>query len=100
MKTTGNAQELLSRARSSPGVEQVGVLGGEHSATVAVEVVATLEDIYVAFSALGVDTARLLMILHAFDLQARFSNWELVAQFPTRSLRVTEGEICYRLLRD
>ena len=94
-----DAQQLLAQARSNPGIEQIGVLGGEQSAAVAVEVVDTLEETYVAFSAVGIDTTRLLMILGAFDLEAKFSDWELVGRFPTRALRAAEGEICYRILR-
>jgi hypothetical protein len=95
-----DAQELLSRARSSPGVEQVGVLGGEQSTAVVVEVVDTLRETHVAFSVARMTTSRLVMILGAFDTEAAFSDWELVDTFPTRPLRIDEGEICYRILRE
>lgn len=93
-----DAQECLSRARSNPGVEQVGILGGEQPTAVVVNVVETLEEIYVAFSVAHIDTARLVMILSAFDVDAQFLDWELVETFPTRPLRLDEQEICYRIL--
>jgi len=94
-----DAQQLLSRARSTPGVEQVGVLGGEESAAVVVEVVDMLEETYVAFSVAGMDASRVVMILGAFDVESAFNDWELVTTFPTRPLRVDNGEISYRILR-
>ena len=94
-----DAQQLLARARSDPGVEQIGVLGGEEATAVVVDIVDTLEETYVAFSVAGIDTSRLVMILGAFDVEAAFSAWELVDMLPTRPLRVDDGEICYRILR-
>ena len=94
-----DAQELLARARSSPGAEQVGVLGGEETTAVVVDVVDTLQETYVAFSVARMDTTRLVMILGAFDPGAAFSDWDLVETFPTRALRFDSGEICYRILR-
>ncbi len=94
-----DALQLLSRARSTPGAEQVGILGGEKTAAVLVEVVDTLEEIYVAFSTVGMDASQVVMILGAFDVEAAFSDWDLVATFPTRPLRLDNGEICYRMLR-
>lgn len=94
-----DAQQLLARARSNSGVEHVGVLGGEQTTAVAVDVIDTLEETYVAFSIARMDTSRLVMILGAFDVEASFHDWELVDTFPTRPLRVQDGEICYRILR-
>jgi hypothetical protein len=94
-----DAQQLLARARSSLGLEQVGVLGGEQSAAVVVEVVDTLEETYVAFSISGMDSSRVVMIVGAFDVEASFSDWELATTLPHRPLRVVDGEICYRILR-
>jgi hypothetical protein len=93
-----DAQQLLIRARSNAGVEQFGVLGGEQATAVVVNVVETLEEIYVAFSVAHIDTTRLVMILSAFDTDASFPDWELVETFPTRPLRLDNGEICYRIL--
>jgi len=80
-------------------MEQVGVLGGEQTTGVVVDVVDTLEETYVAFSVVRMDTSRLIMILGAFDVEAPFRDWELVDRLPTRPLRSAEGEICYRILR-
>ena len=93
-----DAQQCLVRARSSPGLEQVGILGGEQATSVVVTVVDTLEEIYVAFSVARIDTVRLAMVLSAFDPEAPFHDWELVDTFPTRSLRLDNAEICYRIL--
>ena len=93
-----DAQECLSRARSNPGVEEIAILGGEQSTAVVVNVVDTLEEIYVAFPVAQINTSRLVMILGAFDVDAQFLDWELVETFPTRPLRVDEQEICYRIL--
>ncbi len=94
-----DAQQLLARARATPGVEQSGLLGGEETAAIVVEVVDTLQETYVAFSVLGMNATRVVMILGAFDVEAAFSHWELVTTLPTRPLRVDRGEICYRILR-
>lgn len=94
-----DAQRLLHLARSQPGVEHVGLLGGEQTAAVLVEIVDTLNETYVAFSIEGISTSRVVMILGAFDSEAAFSDWELAEKLPTRTLRAHEGEICYRILR-
>jgi len=95
-----DAQTLLCRARLAPRVEQVGILGGEERTAVVVEVVDTLHETYVAFSVARIDPSRVVLILGAFDPKARLSDWELVSSFPTRPLRLQDGEICYRILRD
>jgi len=94
-----DAQALLERARSNPGVEHAGLLGGEQLAGVAVDIVEVLEETYVAFSVRGMDYGRLLLILGAFYPDATFKEWELVAALPTRALSALEGEVCYRILR-
>jgi hypothetical protein len=92
-----DAQRLLANARSAPGVEQVGMLGGEETAGVLVEVVDTLEETYVAFSVERMDTERLVVILGAFYVEAEFRDWELAQELPNRPLR--RNEVCYRILR-
>ena len=92
-----DAQALLARARSNLGAEETGLIGGEESTGVVVEVVETLEETHVAFILGAMDYTRIVLILAAFYPNATFKDWELVASFPTRSLR--ENEICYRILR-
>lgn len=92
-----DAQALLARARSNPGVEQVGLIGGEETTGVIVEVVETLEETHVAFTLTVVDYRRIVLLLAAFYPDATFKDWELVVILPTRSLR--ENEMCYRILR-
>jgi hypothetical protein len=94
-----DAQELLARARSTPGFEQQGVLGGAEPAAVVVEVVDTLHETYVALSLTGGMTQeRLIAILRAFYPECRFSDWDLTDRLPTRPVRSSE-EICYRILK-
>ena len=95
-----DAQDLLCRARLAPGQEHVGILGGEEQTAVVIEVADTLKETYVAFSVTGMDYSRVILILGAFDPKADFSEWEQVESFPTRPLRLQDGEICYRNLRD
>jgi len=92
-----DAQRLLALARSTPGIEQLGKLGGEETTGVLVEVVDTLEETYVAFSIERMDSERLIVILAALYVDAEFSDWELAASLPTRPLR--QYEVCYRILR-
>ncbi len=66
---------------------------------VVVDVVDTLEETYVAFKVVGISTARVIVILKSFYLDAAFNEWELSNSFPTRVLRAQDGEICYRILR-
>jgi hypothetical protein len=94
-----DAQALLALARSEPGTEHVGILGGEERTGVIVEVVETLEETYVAFSVGRMDPTRPVIILRAFYSDVAFNEWELVDRLPTRPLRVDQGEIAYRLLR-
>lgn len=92
-----DAQALLTQARSNPGIEFVGRLGGNEPAAVVVEVVETLEETYVAFSIARMDPSRIILILIAFFPDSIFSDWELVPELPTRSLG--SDELCYRILR-
>lgn len=91
-----DAQMLLARARSIPGVEQTAVIGGEETTGVLVEVVDTLEETYVAFSLGDKDYTRIVLILAAFYPDDTFNHWELVETLPTRTLR--QNEACYRIL--
>lgn len=91
-----DAQVLLARARSNPGVEEVGVIGGEETTGVLVEVVETLEETYVVFSLAHMDYTRIVLILAAFYPNAILDDWEGVASLPSRPLR--DNEACYRIL--
>lgn len=93
-----DAQQLLALAKAAPGVEQIGILGGEDKAGVIVEVVETLTETYVAMSGTTMTTERIVVILAAFDADASFGEWEWTDEFPTRQLR--GDEICCRLLRE
>ena len=93
-----DAQNLLAKARSNPGVEQVGILGERQNTSIVVEVVETLEETYVAFSLAQIgDYTMIVSILAAFFPNAVFSEWEQASSLPTRALR--DYEVCYRMLR-
>lgn len=94
------AQTLLAMARSHPGSESVGLLGGDQPAGVVVEVVETLEETYVSMSVRGLDHTRLVIILQAFYPEASFAEWELIDRLPTRPIRAEQAEIAYRILRE
>lgn len=66
-----DAQGLLALARSNPGTEQVGVLGGEKAAGVLVDILETLGETYIAFSVVRMDSIRPLIILRAFFQERR-----------------------------
>lgn len=93
-----DAQRLLSEARDEPGVEKPGVLADSVAAGVAVEVVETLEETYVAIRADDLRPGWLDIVLAAFFPDANLRSWESTDSFPTRSLR--EDELCYRHLRE
>lgn len=93
-----DAQNLLAKARSNPGVEQVGILGERQNTSIVVEVVEILEETYVAFSLAQIgDYTMIVSILAAFFPNAVFSEWEQASMLPTRALR--DYEVCYRMLR-
>lgn len=92
-----DAEQLLHEARLVPGAEISGLVGGEENVGVLVEVVETLEDLYVAFSLRKMESERIVVILAAFAPSVPFSEWELLDFFPTRDLDVDAAEICYRV---
>jgi len=65
---------------------------------VLVEVMETLEDLR-RLLVPRMDPTRPLIILRAFYPDVAFAEWEEVDRFPTRPLRMGEGEVGYRLLR-
>lgn len=91
-----DAQMLLARARLNPGVEQTGIIGGEETTGVLVEVLETLEDTYVVFSLAEKDYTRIVLLLEAFYPSNTFNDWEPVRTLPTRTLR--QDEASYRIL--
>lgn len=95
-----DAEQVLHEARLVPGTEVRATIGGEENVGVLVEVVETLEELYLAFSLRNADSEKIVVILAAFAPRTPFSDWELLDTFPTRDLDVQDAEICYRLLRD
>lgn len=95
-----DAQELLRRARATPGVEQRGVLGRQAPVGVVVDIVDTLEETYVAFTLADMTAQKIVLVLRAFMPSARFSDWEPAAHLPTRPVDTQKAEVCYRILRE
>lgn len=93
-----DAQALLAAARKEPGVEKPGVLADSVGVGVAVEVVETLEETYVAIRATDLRPGWLDIVLAAFFPDVDLRAWEPTDSFPTRALR--EDELCYRHLRE
>jgi hypothetical protein len=91
-----DAQALLKEARATPGEEVASVIGGEATVGVLVDVVDTLSETYVAFSAEEVGYARLVLLLAGFYPEAAGTDWEQCRDFPTRELR--DNELCFRIL--
>jgi hypothetical protein len=91
-----DAQALLKKAQSEPGKEVSGVIGGEATVGVFVEVVETLSETYIAFSAVELGYERLAPLLAAFFPEDVSADWEQTREFPTRELR--KDELCFRIL--
>lgn len=93
-----DAQRLLAEALEEPGIEKPAVLAGSVGVGVAVEVVETLEETYVAIRAHDLRPGWLDIVLAAFFPDCDSRSWEWTDSFPTRSLR--DDELCYRHLRE
>lgn len=93
-----DAQALLAEALEEPGVEKPGVLADSVGVGVAVEVVETLEETYVAIRAHDLRPGWLDIILAAFFPDRDSRSWEWTDSFPARALR--EDELCARHLRE
>lgn len=93
-----DAQQLLLEAREDPGVEKSGILADSVGVGVAVELVETLEETYIAIRADDLRPGWLDIVLAAFFPDADLRGWESTDSFPTRPLR--EYELSYRHLRD
>ncbi|HVA10221.1 MAG TPA: hypothetical protein VNG12_26185 [Acidimicrobiales bacterium] len=90
------AQSLLQQARAAPNVEYRAVIG-TGGVGLVVEVVATLEETYVAVrvATMG-DPTRLVALLAAFYPDRNFDEWASRTRLPTRHLGA--GEICLSIL--
>lgn len=87
----GDAQQLLSQARDSPGAAFDGRIGGEHGVAVTVEAADDLEALWVAVDGTTFPPDWVGTLFAAFAPDAAFSDWEWPSStFPSRDLR--EGE--------
>lgn len=93
-----DALHLLEAARASPGIEQRGLVGGEVGVGVAVEIVETLTETYLAIKLHGLTTENLPMLLAAFFPEYSFEDIESAQSLPTRQLH--PDEIGFRALAE
>jgi len=89
---------LLEAARANPGTEQRGFVGGEVGVGVAVEIVETLTETYLAVKIRGLDTEALPILLAAFFPEYDFADIESTRELPTRSL--DSDELGFRALSE
>lgn len=96
----GDAQELLAVARADPGFEARGVIGKAIDTGVVVEVIETLEEIFVAFmwADLPPDPTAMATLLAAFVPESQLEDWQSGGSHPTRALE--EGEALFRYLKE
>jgi hypothetical protein len=90
------AADLLAAARAEPGVEQRGVLGDRLGVGVSVEVVETLEEIYLAVQMRGLAPEDWPIVLAAFFPGQAADDIEDAKRMPHRDLE--PGEIAVRCL--
>lgn len=93
-----DAQELLVQARAEPGSEIRGVVGESVGVGVAVEIVETMEETYVAIRMPHLKPGWLEIVLAAFFPDITMADWELSDSLPSREL--AEDELSYRHLRE
>jgi hypothetical protein len=91
-----DAQALLAEAQRNPGEERSGIVGGEATVGVAVDIVETLSETYVAFFIAEVGYERFVLLLASFYPGSHFTDWLDCDRIGGRKLR--EGETCYRIL--
>jgi hypothetical protein len=96
-----DAQEALAEARQTPGIEIQRLIGGRVGTGVVVEVVETLEEIFVAFKWEDVHEDELILIkmLAAFVPNSTWDQWRQ-ARLPTRELDESAGETCFSYLKE
>jgi hypothetical protein len=92
-------QELLAAAEEQTGTEVRAVIGGVEELGVAVIVVETLDELFVACSQTALaDYTRVTIILTALCPDRAWEEWDFVPALPTRALR--PGEICFSIVRE
>ena len=93
-----DALQLLEAARAAPGEEQQGLVGGELGVGVAVEIVETLTETYLAVKQQGLTTENLPILLAAFFPEYNFDDIESAQQLPNRELE--SDELGFRALSE
>ncbi|MFL5886707.1 MAG: hypothetical protein ACJ77M_16680 [Thermoleophilaceae bacterium] len=83
---SAEAEELLQTARAQPGEEQRGLIGGQLGVGVSVEVVETLEEVYLAVKFAGLTPDNLPILLAAFFPNCTADEIEGATRLPSRNL--------------
>src|SRR5262249_53536932 len=84
------AADLLQTARKDPGHEHRAVIGGGLGVGVAIEVVETLEEAFVAVKLAGLTQENLPILLAAFFPEQEFAAIQDAEALPTRALDTDE----------
>ncbi|MGI8414314.1 MAG: hypothetical protein ACR2QA_17835 [Solirubrobacteraceae bacterium] len=93
-----DATLLLAAARADPGTEQRGFVGGEVGVGIAVEIVETLTETYLAIKIHGLGTETLPILLAAFFPEYDFADIESTNELPSRPL--DSDELGFRALSE
>lgn len=94
-----DAPRLLAMARASPDTEQILSIGGEPVALV-VRIVETLEETFVAVSALNLMPTLWLLLLAALYPDRGLQEWRAEQRLPTRELDHSRAESCMSIVHD
>jgi hypothetical protein len=92
------AEQLLDAAREQPGEEQRAVVGGQLGVGVALEVVETLEEVYLAVKTARLTPENLIILFAAFFPERQFDEIDGTHKLPHRELG--EEELAFRCLLD
>lgn len=80
------AEELLAAAREQPGREQRAIVGGQLGVGVALEIVETLEEVYLAVKTARLTQENLAILVAAVFQDQEFHDLEWVDALPHRAL--------------
>jgi hypothetical protein len=88
------AAQLLQQARDDPGHEQLALIGGVHGVGVTVELVETLEEVFLAVKTSALEPEILIILFAAFFPEREFDEIGSVYAMPNRDLEADELGFC------
>lgn len=92
-----DAPRLLAKAQAEPDIEHTMVIGLE-PVSIVVEVVETLEETFVAVSAVRLLPSQFQVLLAALYPDRSFMDWRSADRLPTRPLDHTRAEFCMSIV--